>query len=756
VPVGNDPAGLAVADGALWVSDASNRVVDRVDTRSKTVVDTIGVGNGPTAVAVSGGTVWVVNSLDATVSAIDAKNDKVIGTTPVGGLPNALATGDDGVWVANSSSASVSRIDPVSHRVTATIPVGNEPSALAVIGGDVWVANALDGTLSRIDAATNSVTETIQVGGQPNALAADGGTMWVGDAVGDHVSEIDAASGRVSHVVPLGDTPNALVVAAGRLWVSAGGSAALHRGGTLNVAIDPTESINSLDPAVGYRTVSWSIESVIYDGLVTFRRVGGPGGTQVVPDLAQELPSVTDAGRSYTFQLRRGVRFSDGSVVKPSDVARSFARMLPLSQASPYYSAIIGASQCASGHCAGLSRGIVADDAANTVTLHLTHPDPELLYKLALPFASVLGGSPPHHDARLRPLVGTGPYVIDPNPAKDHLTLERNPRFRQWSPAAQPSGYPNSIDATFVRGRSARAQAVTATGRGTYDIAPDLLTSQELSGLRRDRPTQLHPFRESFTSFFFLNTRIAPFNDVRVRRAVNYAFDRKREVAAFGGQFFATVTCQVLPPTLFGFRPYCPYTTGADASGVWRHPDLARARSLVRAAGVRGDTVRVAVNSTQTQPYAELEKTLRTLGFHVTTHVVPNHIGGYYLYVDHLANHVQTGLDGWFADFPAPSNFIETLLSCTSIAHASSGLTPNDADFCNRSIDAEISRALALQTTDPASAAASWSHIDRQITDLAPWVPLVNDQGWDLVSSRVGNYQHNPEWGVLLDQLWVH
>lgn len=79
----------------------------------------------------------------------------------------------------------------------------------------------------------------------------------------------------------------------------------------------------------------------------------------------------------------------------------------------------------------------------------------------------------------------------------------------------------------------------------------------------------------------------------------------------------------------------------------------------------------------------------------------------------------------------------------------------NLAEFCNPKIDREIARAQSLQTRDPTAASRLWTKIDRDITNQAPWVPFANGVVLEVKSPRVGNYQYNPQWGTLLDQLWV-
>jgi peptide/nickel transport system substrate-binding protein len=105
-------------------------------------------------------------------------------------------------------------------------------------------------------------------------------------------------------------------------------------------------------------------------------------------------------------------------------------------------------------------------------------------------------------------------------------------------------------------------------------------------------------------------------------------------------------------------------------------------------------------------------------------------------------------------DYPSAGAVFPPLLTCASFRPRSSS-NQNWSEFCNKRIDGEIARASALQSTDPQAASALWGKIDRDVTRQAPWVPLHNPRSLNFVSRRVGNYQHNPQWGTLLDQLWV-
>jgi ABC-type oligopeptide transport system substrate-binding subunit len=116
--------------------------------------------------------------------------------------------------------------------------------------------------------------------------------------------------------------------------------------------------------------------------------------------------------------------------------------------------------------------------------------------------------------------------------------------------------------------------------------------------------------------------------------------------------------------------------------------------------------------------------------------------------------HIAASLGGWAADYPNPIDYLDLLLSCHAFTpNSESNL--NTSEFCNATSDALVQAAEAVQTRDPALGSFRWQKADREVVDQAPWVPLVNGIGIDVLSARVGNYQRNLEWSVLLDQLWV-
>jgi peptide/nickel transport system substrate-binding protein len=732
VGVGNSPTGVAVGGGFVWVTNGLDGTVSKIDPEANGgtggQVDRIQVGNGPSGVAIGDGRVWVTNSIDRTVS-VFAPGSRKPRTIRAPRGADAVAYGDGFVWVVSNTGNSVTRIVPQTGTLLPPISVGNGPSAIAVNAGAVWVANSLDGTVSRIDPSTGAAG-TIPVGGDPTGIAAANGVVWVGDTRASTLSRIDPALDKVVQILHTSNPPAALAVNGGQLYVAVGTPALAHRGGTLTVFT--SAPFDSIDPATAGAAGTPLI--MTNDGLVAFQRIGGANGIRIVPDLATSPPLVSDGGLTYTFQVLHGIHYSTGSLVQPADFRRALERSVANTAGQDWdLTGIVGANACVKTptRC-DLRKGIAINSTARTVTFHLTAPDPDFLEKLALPPAFAVPANTPFK-AQL-PLPATGPYKIARNDNRG-ATLVRNPRFHEWSAAAQPDGYPDSITLRFGGSSSAQVNAVTQ-GRADYTT----LTTAVAATLRRSGySSQAHVNPNYFLFYFFLNTRLAPFNNPDARRAVNYAIDRNRLVpltSAGQGQPIQE-TCQVLPPGFLGHVRFC----------LHEH-DLAKARQLVAASGTTGETVTVWTGPPGLPMSSYLVSVLKGLGYKTSLNKFAS--GGEYLAA--LApGKAQAGPLAWAPAFPAPSDFFAPLLSCAAIPPH--GL--NIAAFCDRTIDRQIKRARALENSDPGAAAVLWSKIDQGVMRQAPWAPFGNGAQPDLISRRVRNYQYNPQWGPLFDQMWV-
>jgi peptide/nickel transport system substrate-binding protein len=270
--------------------------------------------------------------------------------------------------------------------------------------------------------------------------------------------------------------------------------------------------------------------------------------------------------------------------------------------------------------------------------------------------------------------------------------------------------------------------------------------------------SQLHSGPLGATIGLALNTRVWPFDVLAARQALNYAIDRAMLIRLIGGPLMAQPTCQVLPPAMPGYQPYCPYTINPSPGGGWTAPDLARAEQLVTASGTRGAKVTVVTGAFGTQIPTQatghyLVSVLDELGYRASLQVITDPDAYNQRFYD-SGQRMQIGWFSWYQDHPAPSGFIGPLLTCQSFVPGNPG-NLNAAEFCDQRIDAQVKQALALQPQAPDTAGALWARIDQEIVGQAPWVPIYNPRSLVMLSARVGNYQFNPYLSVLIDQLWV-
>jgi YVTN family beta-propeller protein len=784
------PPGAAVsADGSVWVTSPAGNVVYRIAPASGSIVETIPVGSSPTAITAAGGDIWVANTLGGTVSRINEAVNEVVGTINVGPEPTGITFGGGAIWVADAANSTVEEIDPVSGRLRFTIALDSAPfgvafgagslwvtspakdtvtrvdprsgqpgqqiavgsgPTVAVFGlGSVWVVNGLDSTVSRVDPGTDAVAATIPVGNGPVALGVSDDFVWAADRLSATLTKINAANDSTSTTNAVGGGVG-LTGLGGHLWVAAGvAGKAPPTGGTLRVvsSVIPT----SVDPAVLPPNNLPPFSNGTYDELVAFQQAGGSGALQLVPDLAIAMPTVSQDGMVYTFTLRPGLRYSTGQPVRPENFRRAMERALSLNaDADPNLDGIVGATACKVGGSCNLTRGVTVNDQADTVTFHLMAPESDFLYQIATVFTAPVPPDVPALRASRTPVPGTGPYMVAHFTPGRTATFVRNPHFREWSAAAQPQGSPDKILWTYT---PSLALERTDIETDKADWSEDGLSDP--SAFQAQFPEQTHVSAVPVMVYTAFNTRVAPFNDPRVRRAFSLAANRRKLVTLLGGPNFATPTCQILPPGIPGYQPYCPFSTDASPSGIWVGPDLAKARTLVEASGTKGMRVTVWSDDQGSDgPVGAFTvAVLRELGYRATLHRA-SHSAVVEATSDSRRN-IQATDGAWGAEFPLASTFFDDLFRCSDFRLADPADTANGSFFCDPAIDRLMNRADSDQTTDPEQAAATWTTVDRAVTFDAPWVPLVTVNNVDFVSARVTNYQFSPFLGILLDQLHV-
>ncbi len=513
---------------------------------------------------------------------------------------------------------------------------------------------------------------------------------------------------------------------------------AVVNGGVLRAGIpdDP----DHLDTGISYAVEGWELLEATNNGLLTFKKASGAAGSQVVPDIATAMPAVTDGGRTYTFHVHPGVRYSPpvNRAVRPSDFAYAIERLFHVgSPGVGFYTIIQGANAYAAHKAAHIS-GIVANDKAMTVTFHLTHPDGAFLDIMAMPFAFAVPAGMPYKDISTDPQwrVATGPYMVKTYVPKQQIVLVRNPNFHQWSPNS-PDGHLNSVSLQIG---VTPEQAVNETIDGQLDWYMEAVPPDRLTALRAQYPSQVHMFPRNNVTYFSMNERLAPFNKLAVRQAVNYAIDRSALVKLFGGQ--GTPTETVLPPG-FGAAYHEP--------NLYPH-NVAKAKQLVASAGATGVPVQIWTTNADPAPKAAqyLASVLSSIGLKVTgVRTLDDSV-----YWDTLLSEKtdpQIAFNHFDQDYPEGEDFIDTLLNGEHIVNVGNNDVSNTNDpVLNHMIDQAKLMPLG------AARSAMWAKIDNLFMQRdAGWAPFIHLEQPTFVSPKLHGLVFTGSYFELIPEMWL-
>jgi YVTN family beta-propeller protein len=643
VDVGNDPAGLAVADGALWVADGMDNTVDRIvptDTGAGGVRDTIPLGNGP----------------------------------------GPIAAGEGAVWVANTRDGTVSRIDPATASVKEEIPVGQQPSGIAVGAGAVWVANSLSGTVSRIDPSTNGV-KTIDVGGAPHSVTVAGGRVWV---------SVQEAPPRPA---------------------PAGGPSTVR----MLLQHDPVATDGPfLDNA--------QLQYVSCGRLMTY----DARTAKLVPQLAAAPPAVSADQRVYTFRIKSGYRFSppSGRPVTAAAFERTIERNLPLDD-------VVGLAAYKAGR-AGRITGVLA--RGNRLTIKLTRPSPTLVARLASFSSCAVPPDTPARPRGLERIATAGPYYIASVTPKRRIVLRRNPGY----PGPASRG-PEAIEVTIG---TTPGRAIADVEAGRADFFPEVPPRAQARLIARYGPgsAAARAGRQQYfsgpspsMSGFVFNPRRPLFARPEMRRAVNYAIDRRALAqhpipAALAGR----PTDQIIPPGWPGYRDAAIYPLG--------EPNLAAARRLAGGGHHRG--VLYTCNWAECLEQGEIvRENLAAIG--IELEIRRFSFGNMNARLENRDEPYDISVTGFIGWTPDPSDFLEVFIDI----HASTA-------FLDRTPLGPRLRDTS-RLTGPQRIAA-YAALDRDIAaQQAPFAMAVSNASTDFFSGRIGCQADHPIYGIDLSALCV-
>ncbi|MET3792791.1 ABC transporter substrate-binding protein [Aquamicrobium terrae] len=485
-----------------------------------------------------------------------------------------------------------------------------------------------------------------------------------------------------------------------------------------SIIITYKDDVATLDPAIGYDWQNWSMIKSLFDGLMDYK----PGTTELVPDLAESY-EISEDGQTFTFKLRQGVKFHNGREMTAEDVKYSIDRVVNPETQSPgqgFFASIKGYDEAAEGKADGVSGITVVDPL--TIKFELTRPDATFLHVMAINFSHVVPKEEVEKygaDFGKNP-VGTGAFKLGEWTLGQRVVFQKNEDY--WN-----KGLPHLDTITFEIGQEPIV-ALLRLQKGEIDIPGDGIPPAKFQEVMND-PEQKARVVEGgqlHTGYVTMNVNIPPFDNVKVRQAVNMAINKERIVQLINNR--AVPANQPLPPSMPGYATdYKGYAYDAD-----------KAKALLAEAGFAdGFETDLYVMNTDPNPRIAqgIQQDLAAIGIKANIQALAQAnviaAGG----EKEGAPMIWSGGMAWIADFPDPSNFYGPILGC-------GGAVPggwNWSWYCNEELDRKAAEADSI--VDPAKAEErnkAWSDIYVKIMEDAPWAPVFNEQRFTLKSARMG------------------
>ncbi|WP_417809430.1 ABC transporter substrate-binding protein [Thioclava sp.] len=483
-----------------------------------------------------------------------------------------------------------------------------------------------------------------------------------------------------------------------------------------NIIITYKDDVATLDPAIGYDWQNWSMIKSLFDGLMDYV----PGTTELRPGLAESY-EVSDDGMTFTFHLRAGVKFHNGREMTAEDVKYSLDRVTnPVTQSpgAGFFASIMGYDAMADGSASELSGVEVVDPA--TVKITLNRRDATFLHVMALNFASIVPKEAVEEwgtDFGKHP-VGTGAYKLADWTIGQQLVFAKNTEY--WR-----AGVPYLDQITFEVGQEPIV-ALLRLQKGEVDVPGDGIPPAKFEEVMSNPAEKARVVEggQLQTGYITLNVKTPPFDNLKVREAVNMAINKQRITQMINGR--AIPANQPLPPSMPGYiNDYKGYAFDTDA-----------AKALLADAGFAdGFSTELYVMNTDPNPRIAqaIQQDLKAIGISADIKSLAQanviEAGG-----AGKAPMIWSGGMAWIADFPDPSNFYGPILGCAGAGEGGW----NWSKFCDPEIDAEATKADSY--TDPADPERlqMWSDVYAKVMEQAPWVPVFNEQRYTMKSERMG------------------
>jgi len=491
-------------------------------------------------------------------------------------------------------------------------------------------------------------------------------------------------------------------------------AAAPKQGGAATITFN--NDLTTLDPQVGYDWQNWSVIKSIFDGLMDYK----PGTTELEPDLAESY-AVSDDGLTYTFKLRDGVRFHNGRAMTSADVKYSFERAVNPATQSPgggYFGMIAGYDDIVGGKTTELSGIATPDD--KTVVFTLTRPDATFLHLMAINFGHIVPKEEVEKagaDWGKKP-VGTGAFKFVEWVPGQNIKLERNKDYFR-------AGVPYLDNITFEFGQDPTV-SILRLKKGEVDIVGDGIPPAQFAEAQAD-PANKDLIVEGDvlqTGYVTMNVNAPPFDNVKVRQAVNMAINKERILRLINNRGVSAT--QALPPSMPGYN--------ADNKGYPYDPEAAK--ELLVEAGVGEITTELYAMNVDPNPRIAqaIQQDLAAVGIKAEIRSLAQAeviaAGG-----AGKAPMIWSGGMAWIADFPDPANFYYGILGCAGAVEGGW----NWSKYCNEDLDARAGKADAMAKDDQKDARiAEWKAVFDDVLKDAPWAPIFNEKRFTFHSARLG------------------
>ncbi|MEW1723376.1 ABC transporter substrate-binding protein [Streptomyces sp. NPDC093109] len=521
-----------------------------------------------------------------------------------------------------------------------------------------------------------------------------------------------------------------------------------QKGGTLSVL--NTEPQSTFDPARLYTSGGGNVPSLVFRTLTTRNRANGAEGTKVVPDLATDTGRPNKDATEWTYTLKDGLKFEDGTPITTADIKygieRSFAA--ELSGGAPYLRDwLVGGADYEGPYKDKKGLASIETPDAKTIVFKLNKPEGDFPFVATqtqfapVPKAKDTGAKYAEHP------VSSGPYKVVSNEGDgQHMVLERNPH---WSEKLddQRHAYPDKIDVKAGLDAAVINQRLsTSSGADAAAVTTDTnLGPAELAEISGDKAlaARVGTGHFGYTNYLAFNPKIKPFDNAKVREAISYAINRTSVINAAGGSALAEPATTFLPEQkAFGYTPY-------DAFPAGKTGNPAKAKELLKEAGYpKGLTISLThstVQNRETSPEVAtaVQEALKQAG--ITVKLVGLDQNAF-----NQARWAYKGgpgffLSRWGADWPSGGPFLAPIFDGRQIVK--DGANFNHAQLNDPAVNKEIDEINKL--TDPAAAAERWGALDKKIGEKALDVPLFHPVYKRLYGKDVKNIVISDWTGVL-------